>query len=110
MDTSSGKYDVIGKHNGAIREFALSGHQPNRLLSGGFDKQLLVTNVEAGVLEKAYPTRHVIGSVRWYPDCEQVVSFTSDVGLLSIFDIREGSSRVPIVYNAGNPVLSPHFS
>ena len=96
--------EIHSIHTDDVREIALDHHHSNIVLSGGFDKRLLITDIENQRIVKPFYTRHVIGSVRWYPTCNDVVSFTCDVGSISMFDIRDHSPRVPIVYHTGRPV------
>ncbi|KAF0700696.1 Aste57867_8750 [Aphanomyces stellatus] len=71
-------------HAKVIRELAVSA---GKLLSGGFDMAVCVTNLERKVLECKYISNDVVSSVRWMPEAKHV-SWTTDDGNLSIVDTR----------------------
>lgn len=106
-DESVKLIEIHSEHTDDIREVAVDYHDGHLLMSGGFDKKILISDLNTEKVVKPYYSRHVIGSVRWYPNCSDVVSYTCDVGSINIFDIREGSPRIPIVYHT-NKVIYTH--
>jgi WD40 repeat protein len=92
------------QHTDDIREISVSPHEPELILSGGFDRKLILTNIAQQKHVKEFHNRHVVGSVRWHPSCDEVVSFTCDVGSINLFDIRENSARLPVIYHSNTVV------
>jgi len=95
-------------HTDDIREIAISPHESNLMISCGFDKRIIVSDIQQSRPVRRFFSRHVVGSVRWHPSCGEVVSYTCDNGSINLFDIRENSARLPVISRSQNISLYAH--
>jgi WD40 repeat protein len=115
-------------HRDLIRELAVNQVQRNLILSGGFDGNVFVTDIEKlltdmrrnerrsenslyacrfasvlrcrlGLLQLTRLCRDVVGSVRWVPESPVLASCTADIGMFHLFDIRAGPAPQPVSPN-----------
>jgi WD40 repeat protein len=114
-------------HRDLIRELAVNQVQRNLILSGGFDGNVFVTDIEKlltdmrrnerrsenslyacrcasspmlpGVPSADRRCRDVVGSVRWVPESPVLASCTADIGMFHLFDIRAGPAPQPVSPN-----------
>jgi len=105
-------------HTDIVREISICHQNANMLISGGFDGNVFVTDIQKLVAdikrnEKKsenwlYPCKEVVGSVRWYPTSPFIGSCTTDTGLLHIFDLRVDHKRDSQVYDTLTNMLYTH--
>jgi len=105
-------------HTDIVREISICHQNANMLISGGFDGNVFVTDIQKLVAdikrnEKKsenwlYPCKEVVGSVRWYPNSPFIGSCTTDTGLLHIFDLRVDHKRDSQVYDTLTNMLYTH--
>jgi len=105
-------------HTDIVREISICHQNANLLISGGFDGNVFVTDIQKLVAdikrnEKKsenwlYPCKEVVGSVRWYPTSPFIGSCTTDTGLLHIFDLRVDHKRDSQVYDTLTDMLYTH--
>jgi hypothetical protein len=92
-------------HSDCIRELALHPFEPHQLASAGFDRTLVVTNVDhlggswSAPVVRRFLTPGVVGSLSWSPFEHSLLSCTIDTGRVQVFDMRcsEGRASMPVL-------------
>lgn len=105
-------------HSDTIRQIALNPLDRTLVISGGFDGNVFVTNIqrlfediqrnEKKSENSVYVTRGVVGSVSWHISDANVASATTDAGIIHIFDCRTDQSKPAFIYDTRKTGLYTH--
>lgn len=105
-------------HSDTIRQIALNPVDRTLVISGGFDGNVFVTNIqrlfediqrnEKKSENSVYVTQGVVGSVSWHISDTNVASATTDTGIIHIFDCRTDQSKPAFIYDTRKTGLYTH--
>ncbi|XP_033232260.1 E3 ubiquitin-protein ligase RFWD3-like isoform X4 [Belonocnema kinseyi] len=96
-------------HNGAIRDLDFQADHPNMLLSAGFDKRVILTDIRDGCREiNYYQETAQLWSCAWSKDAPHYFFAGTQNGCIVKYDVRQSVAAVDIIHNPDDrsPIVS----